>query len=283
VIRRTPPWPTNPRRQLLTASHAQHSRPHKFRDSFRDNSQIRVTAVTNSVTKRPLGFEERFRRIRVQAHRPFRHARLDKLRRPFERLCDDDVGVLAGGVHVSNEDEDLALLRLWQRELRQQEADDIPQVLLHERDQVTEQVRADTAKTDALRTLGYNRLEREGLARSKSRRCKELGSQHKETAIKQCRWYLNQRVDWDATSLDPNYVAETWARLTKYRIDDAIKLWDKGFDPLAIDQITGFVAYGGTVQDLTFQLHGRTVLEHLHDGQSAEWCIDSIRWARRSR
>jgi hypothetical protein len=52
--------------------------------------------------------------------------------------------------------------------------------------------------------------------------------------------------------------------------------------PLDITHITLLMDNGFQPADLYRVVNNRTVLEHLHEGQSIEWCLGALRFSLRS-
>ncbi|MFD0662532.1 hypothetical protein [Thermocatellispora tengchongensis] len=51
--------------------------------------------------------------------------------------------------------------------------------------------------------------------------------------------------------------------------------------PLHADHVKAFLAQGLHPSELNARVYGKTIAEHLRDGQPMDWCIEAIRWHKR--
>ena len=128
-----------------------------------------------------------------------------------------------------------------------------------------------------LRDFGLSRDERDEALRPK-RRLRPGDSRYKGTVVKQFRWWIDQRVDWSKTELNPDYVTAMWTNLAKCDLDLAKSWWNAGIDPLNLEQITNLARHNFHPRDIVIRINGRTILEHLGRGASIEWCVHAKNW-----
>lgn len=163
-------------------------------------------------------------------------------------------------------DDESALLAQWQQEAQIERHDETEQIL---------------------RTWGFDPKQRRALLRSRhagrdrARRGRDDGVPYQDTIVKQYAYYIKERVaDWNGTGPSPAEAAATWAKLTKYKIDDAKRWWDAGVHPLALDQITELMLAGLEPADLAIRVQQRSIAEHLARGSSVAWCLHAARSSR---
>ncbi|MEU4703312.1 hypothetical protein [Nonomuraea dietziae] len=134
---------------------------------------------------------------------------------------------------------------------------------------------------EELRQLGVPRPRREALRRG-DRSNQKLRPVNKQQAIKRFDWYINEIVgDWSKTDLDRREVVAEWAELVHHDVEQARSWWNKGIDPLQIRQIKELASHSIQLRDLIQKVRGKTLLEHLADGQSPTWCVQAVAWERR--
>jgi hypothetical protein len=130
------------------------------------------------------------------------------------------------------------------------------------------QVEQYKGRQKALRQFGLNLHEREALGRGTPSRPKPVD---KDQARKRLEFYLDQRVaNWPATR-DRDQVVAAWAAATNYDVDMAKAWWDSGVHPLEIPEILDLIENGMELSDLSIELDGMTVLEHITHRSPARW------------
>ncbi|TMR37394.1 hypothetical protein [Actinomadura geliboluensis] len=137
-----------------------------------------------------------------------------------------------------------------------------------------------------LRMLGYNRPERERLRRSRQRsrsrdRDRDRGRDKRQAALR-LAFYIDRQVDWTTTDLDRKQVIASWAHLCGHDVEKANGWWAQGVHPLDIAHIRFLKDNGFQPADLCRVIQGKTVLEHLHEGSSPQWCLLALSWATKA-
>jgi hypothetical protein len=131
-----------------------------------------------------------------------------------------------------------------------------------------------------LRDFGLSPSERRKVMRP-TNRIPHDSSRYKATVFRQFRWWIDQRVDCSKTELSLDYVAATWMSLTNHNLDLAKSWWDAGIGPLDLEQITALSEHGIHPRDLVIRIGRRTILDHLSQGTSVEWCVNAMNWTHR--
>lgn len=121
--------------------------------------------------------------------------------------------------------------------------------------------------------MGYNRPERERIRRGQRR---PLGKERfRDVTSKRFRHHLGKRLPHLAeTALDPLVTA--WVTLTDYDLDLAQRWWDLGVDPGMPSPLINAIKEGLRIEHLRRVIDGRTVAEHLHQGNSLRWCLGAM-------
>jgi hypothetical protein len=132
-----------------------------------------------------------------------------------------------------------------------------------------------------LRTLGLNRHERERLRQDRHRSKPRNKARDRKTAIKRLGYYIDERVDWGKTNVDRTEAIAAWAALSDHDVDRVNDWWNGGAHPLDFAEIAKLAKDGFRPTDLFTEVHGKTVVQHLRDGSSAEWCAHALRWERK--
>jgi hypothetical protein len=132
---------------------------------------------------------------------------------------------------------------------------------------------------DALRHWGYNRIERERLRRG-TPRPRNRGD-YRAVTVKRFAYYIGKLLP-ERPPEEVNGLAATWAALSEYNVDRAQRWWSNGVDPAQPGQFADAIAAGLEPSDLGEVIHNRTIAEHLRAGNSLAWCVDALRWMRRS-
>lgn len=132
---------------------------------------------------------------------------------------------------------------------------------------------------DALRQWGYNRIERERLRRGTPRPGNR--GDYREVTVKRFAYYIG-KLSPERPPEEVNKLAATWAALSEYNVDRAQRWWSNGVDPVQPGQFADAIAAGLEPSDLGEVVHDRTIAEHLRAGNSLAWCMDALRWRRRS-
>jgi hypothetical protein len=92
--------------------------------------------------------------------------------------------------------------------------------------------------------------------------------------VKRFAFYLSQRINGDADDIDR--LANYWAMLTQHDVDLAKRLWEKGLKPGVPEEYETFLTEGYDLKDLERIVSGRTITEHLLEGNSIKWCMMAI-------
>jgi hypothetical protein len=72
-------------------------------------------------------------------------------------------------------------------------------------------------------------------------------------------------------------------RVSGHDVDQALRLWQDGVDPLRVRELKVLADNGISFRDLKVMVQGKTIMKHLADGQPPQWCIEAVRWERRDR
>jgi hypothetical protein len=135
---------------------------------------------------------------------------------------------------------------------------------------------SDSELDTVLRSWGYNRREREDLRRAL--RAPKSKRDYKPVILKQFRFYIDERLGDRTPTPDTSRLAAVWASLTEYKIQLAQWLWSIGFDPADPAQVDAFLEGGYCLQDLETEVNGKTIAEHLRDGEPLQWCLAALSW-----
>lgn len=134
-----------------------------------------------------------------------------------------------------------------------------------------------------LRAPGMNRTEREQLRRDKRpQKTPRNEIREKLIAVKRIAFYIDQQVDWNATTQRRNEVVAGWAALCRHDVDLAKEWFSKGVDPLDLPEATKLAKYGFKPTDLFTVVHRKSLLQHLREGTSIEWCISAFEWHQKT-
>jgi hypothetical protein len=134
-----------------------------------------------------------------------------------------------------------------------------------------------------LRALGYNRPERERLRRSDHLPKARDQGREEATAVKRLGLHIDKQVNWAETDLSRAEVIAAWAALCNHDVDKANDWWGRGVHPLDIAEITKLTDYGFQPTDLYTIVNKKTIMDHIRDGTSVEWCRHALRWAQKSQ
>jgi hypothetical protein len=146
--------------------------------------------------------------------------------------------------------------------------------------EVAPRVKPPDGEVDALlRSWEMNYHER-AKARRRQRKPVDKG-RDQDSARKRIRFYLDKRVDAKGTGPDRAQLAAEWAGLANDDVDSVLRWWHAGIDPENPGQLNEAIREGFSPQDLKEVVRGKTIAEHLHDGQSLRWCINALSWGRR--
>ena len=66
-----------------------------------------------------------------------------------------------------------------------------------------------------------------------------------------------------------------------HKLDLAISWWDAGIHPFDLEQVAALSEHGLRPRDLAIQIGNRTILEHIGQGTSVEWCVNALNWNHR--
>lgn len=146
---------------------------------------------------------------------------------------------------------------------------------------VDRKLEEDAERQEALRSLGYNRRERDNL-RPGQRNKPPVRRPDERLARKRIAFYINDRVDWDATDVSRADAIDAWARLAAYDVDLVLKWWNSGVHPLDFVEARELLGHGMAIEDLFAVVEGRTVIEHIRAGSPVTWCQIALEWQGRS-
>ncbi|MCD0449449.1 hypothetical protein LO762_09635 [Actinocorallia sp. API 0066] len=135
---------------------------------------------------------------------------------------------------------------------------------------------------DELRALGINRPERERLRRGRQRSGTPNKDREKAKALLRIGFYIDEQVEWETTDLDREEVVAAWAFLSNHDVDRVNQWWAEGVHPLDITYIRLLQDNGFEPTDLYRTIHGKTVLQHLREGTSPQWCLLALSWDNRT-
>jgi hypothetical protein len=142
-------------------------------------------------------------------------------------------------------------------------------------------MRRDDEDVEMLRALGYNRREREALRRRRNTQRPNKRDRDREIAVKRIAYYLNENVKWNETTSDPNVVCRAWAGLSDYNVERCNDWWRRGVDPLDYAKVLVLVEHGLSPTDLLTDVKGKTILQHLKEGTSMQWCVLALDFERK--
>jgi hypothetical protein len=134
----------------------------------------------------------------------------------------------------------------------------------------TAQRSADDDVEAFLRTMGYNRPERERIRRGPSRPRND--AKYRDAAPKRYAFYLSQSLP-GLTSGEITRLARAWVMLTDYNLDLAQRWWATGIDPGHPEHLADAIEAGLELEHLGFDLDGRSVAEHLRAGSPLRWIL----------
>jgi hypothetical protein len=175
---------------------------------------------------------------------------------------------------LSEADEELSHIRDFLLSARAEPPSQLSRSLRSE--VIDRKIEEDAERQAALRSLGYNRRERENLRQGQRNR--SVRQPNEQLARKRIAFYINERVDWDATDVNRLEAIDAWASLAAHDVGLVLKWWDSGVHPLDFAEVRELLGQGMDIEDVFAVIEGKTVIEHIRAGTSATWCRYALDW-----
>lgn len=126
---------------------------------------------------------------------------------------------------------------------------------------------------EALRDMGYNRPERERIRRKSPQPLNK--ERYRDVTLKRFRYHLGKSLP-HLTEAALTRLVTLWAVLTDYDLERAQRWWSLGIDPGAPGPLINAMKAGLRIEHVGRVVHGRTVAEHLQNGNSLRWCLGAM-------